>query len=204
MKKELNHFYIGKSYGGNQDWFWDFMMHLGGCAAVTACDSCIYFAREKGWKDIYPFDANNLTRRDYVNFSKIMKPYLRPRRGGVDKPELYVEGFKEYLAQRGIEGLSMDILDGTGSEADAWDAVVRQIDRGFLIPCLILHHQNPDMDDYVWHWFLLAGYELEGEEKRVQAVTYGEGQWLNFSDLWNTGMEPKGGLILYNDCSNNL
>ena len=33
MKRELDHFYIGRSYGGNQDWFRTFMMRLGGCAA---------------------------------------------------------------------------------------------------------------------------------------------------------------------------
>ena len=30
MKRELHHFYIGRSYGGNQDWFRTFMMRLGG------------------------------------------------------------------------------------------------------------------------------------------------------------------------------
>ena len=44
MKKELEYFYIGKAYGGNQEWFFDAMMRIGGCAAVTACDSCIYLS----------------------------------------------------------------------------------------------------------------------------------------------------------------
>lgn len=30
MKKELPYFSIGDSFGGNQDWFRDPMMHLGG------------------------------------------------------------------------------------------------------------------------------------------------------------------------------
>ena len=42
MQKELDYFTIEHSYGGNQDWFWDPMMKIGGCAALTACDSCIY------------------------------------------------------------------------------------------------------------------------------------------------------------------
>ena len=44
MKKELEHFMIGASYGGNQEWFRSFMMRIGGCGAETACDSCLYFA----------------------------------------------------------------------------------------------------------------------------------------------------------------
>ena len=48
MKKELDFFRVGRAYGGNQDWFADPMMRLGGCAAVTACDSSIYFDRYRG------------------------------------------------------------------------------------------------------------------------------------------------------------
>ena len=53
MRRELEHFYIGYSYGGNQDWFRTFMMRLGGCGAETACDSSLYFALHKGVEGIY-------------------------------------------------------------------------------------------------------------------------------------------------------
>ena len=43
MKKELQYFKIEEAWGGSQEWFSDRMMRLGGCAAVTACDSCIFF-----------------------------------------------------------------------------------------------------------------------------------------------------------------
>ena len=42
MKKELQYFKIEEAWGGSQEWFSDRMMRLGGCAAVTACDSCIF------------------------------------------------------------------------------------------------------------------------------------------------------------------
>ena len=47
MKKQLDYFEIEGEFGGNQDWFTNVVMHIGGCAAATACDSCIYFAREE-------------------------------------------------------------------------------------------------------------------------------------------------------------
>ena len=50
MRRELEHFMIGYSYGGNQDWFRTFMMRLGGCGAETACDSSLYFALHRGVK----------------------------------------------------------------------------------------------------------------------------------------------------------
>ena len=41
MKKELTYFNIEGEYGGNQNWFYDPMMRLGGCAAIATCDLCI-------------------------------------------------------------------------------------------------------------------------------------------------------------------
>ena len=48
MKKELDYISVEGSPGGNQDWFLDPFMKGGGCAAVTACDLCIYFAARRG------------------------------------------------------------------------------------------------------------------------------------------------------------
>ncbi len=235
MGKRLDFFYIGKSYGGNQDWFNDFMMHVGGCGAVTACDTCIYLACRYGQTWMYPYDAAHVDRRDYLRFSRLMKPYLRPRAGGIDKPETYMDGFSAYLRDRWRETageasdcgdgngastrrwLTMTALKGTQPLAAAWQAVVRQIDRGFPVPTLILYHANPALRDYVWHWFLLTGYdekggppgtlgataENEGEPAgdvfcgAVEAVTYGESEWLDFRALWETGHETRGGLVLY-------
>ena len=53
MRRELEHFMIGNSYGGNQDWFRTFMMRIGGCGAETACDSSLYFAIHKGVEGIF-------------------------------------------------------------------------------------------------------------------------------------------------------
>lgn len=47
MKKELQYFKIEEAWGGSQEWFSDRMMRLGGCAAVTACDSCIFICTEE-------------------------------------------------------------------------------------------------------------------------------------------------------------
>ena len=65
MKKELDYFTIEGCYGGNQDWFTNLVMHMGGCAAATACDSCIYFGlQNEKMKPLYPFDIECLTKED--------------------------------------------------------------------------------------------------------------------------------------------
>lgn len=236
MKKELEYFKIGGSYGGNQDWFIDFMMRIGGCGAVTACDCCIYFARAMNKRHLYPFDAQNLSKRNYIRFARIMKPHLRPRKGGINTLQLYIDGFSGYLKSVSEEKLSLIPLSGDFAYERAASAVLEQIDQGYPVPCLTLHHSKPELKDYVWHWFLLTGYECEtafaecpkqseprqttggeipesrgnGAEKaeiqwesyenlKVKAVTYGEYQWLSLKELWDTGYEEKGGLILFSD-----
>ena len=94
MKRELNHHYIGESYGGNQDWFRTFWMRIGGCGAETACESSLYFARELGFTKLYPFDSDVVKREEYVDFAHMMEDYLWPRifgrsylRGGGGKGE---------------------------------------------------------------------------------------------------------------------
>ena len=79
MQNELEHFMIGRSYGGNQDWMQDAWMKLGGCAALDAVDSCLYFTLFRKMKGLCPIDARKLTKDSYRSFGMIMKPYISPR-----------------------------------------------------------------------------------------------------------------------------
>lgn len=196
MKKELDYIRIDGALGGNQDWFSDPFMKGGGCAAVTACDLCIYFAKERGVKGLYPYDTERLNKEDYIQFSKIMKPYLRPRWTGIDTLDIYLDGIRSYWKDMDCEAFTAEGFPGTECLDKAKQAIKRQIDLGFPIPFLTLHHKNPGLKDYVWHWFILAGYEEYEEEFFVKAVTYGELEWLNLKELWDTGFERKGGMIL--------
>lgn len=197
MKRELEHFYIGSSYGENQDWFPTFMMHIGGCGAETACDSSIYFAVHRGLKRIAPGNAASLTKDDYIRFAYQMKPYLSPRMTGIDRLDIYIDGYAEYLRSCGESGLSMTTFDGGEPFEKARDAVVRQIDGGCPVPTLILNHSNKRYADYVWHWFLINGYDDSGDEFLVKAVTYSAYEWLSLKGLWNTGFKLRGGFVLY-------
>ena len=51
--------------------------------------------------------------------------------------------------------------------------------------------------DYVWHWFLLNGYDDSAASFLVKAVTYSAFEWLDFGGLWDTGYRNRGGLVLY-------
>lgn len=314
MKKELDFFYIGDSYGGNQDWCLDHMMQLGGCGAITACDCSIYFKLRMGEEKAYPgnltepiFPEDNaparseaekmpaekavtsasasanastsvpvssaasseldsarllpeinlpkpaqvvdgditmpecpkdapfyegpgaalgIDRDTYIRFTEVMKPYLHPRWSGIDKLYLFTEGLARYYEEQGVIDMEMEEFDGGNDVVEAIERVKEQINAGYPIPCLILNHRNPAMEDYIWHWFLLVGYETKdttevAEEQEnhvimkdgteaesgsmddfyVKTATYSEADWVRFSELWNTGYPVKGGLILFKKTS---
>ena len=173
------------------------MMRLGGCGAETACDSSLYFAIHKGVKDIYPFDRENLSKGDYVVFAHMMEKYLWPRLSGIDKLSIYTEGYSKYLSDRGVTCISMDTLDGSEPYEKAAATVKKQIDEGYPIPTLILNHKERALKDYVWHWFLINGYEEKDGTMMVKTVTYSGYQWFDLRTLWDTGYNNKGGFVLY-------
>ena len=197
MKHELKHFYIGSSYGGNQDWFPTFMMKIGGCGAETACDSSIYFALHCGLTALAPPNADALTKDDYVRFAYEMKPYLSPRMTGIDRLDIFIDGYEKYLRDRGEARLSMTPFASDEPFDRACAVIAQQIDSGYPVPTLILNHQSKRMEDYVWHWFLINGYERTDSGFYVKAVTYSQYEWLDLKELWHTGFRRRGGLVLY-------
>jgi hypothetical protein len=44
---------------------------------------------------------------------------------------------------------------------------------------------------------MIVGYEDAENGFLVKVATYGTVRWLSLSELWNTGFEQKGGMILY-------
>ena len=171
-------------------------MYHGGCAAVTACDLCVYLAREKGMRSLYPFDAHHLNRKDYLAFSAAMKHYLHPRLRGIDTLKLYISGLTAYWRDIGMDFLRVVGLSGTAPWEDAKEQIREQIDRGMIVPFLLLHHKSQSLGNLQWHWFNLAGYQEVDEKFYVKVVTYGRFRWLNLEELWNTGYRKKGGLII--------
>jgi len=197
MKKELDHYYIGDSYGGSQDWFTDLWMNRGGCGAVTAVECCISLALNRGLTQLYPFDASHVTKEDFLAFSMQMKPYLRPRPMGINKTSLFMDGFREYLATRPPTGLTMTSVEGSAPGEEAVDVIRRQLDLGFPVPYLMLLHHDRALEDFHWHWFVLNGYDEDSARFMVKAFTYSEWYWMDLRYLWDTRREDKGGFVVF-------
>ena len=219
-KTELPYFNIGDSYGGNQSWFIDPWMHIGGCGALTMCDFLLYMACFKGRKECYPYDTDDLKRRDYRRFGMSMKPYLRPRESGIKDIDTFIEGARIYLEDTEIEGITIEGFDGNRNYGEAEKAIIESIDSGMPVAMLMLRHQNKEFSFFEWHWFLIVGYDGIGDTGdpaaeqiptnpdrhaddtkpcglRIKVATYGKAWWLPLRELWDTGCEEKGGLVFF-------
>lgn len=194
-RHELDYIRIGDALGGVQDWLPSWKMNRGGCAAVTTCDLCIYLARQKDFPALYPFDLENLTKEDFIRFTDVMEPYLGPGPRGVDSLEMYLTGLEGYWRSVGYNGLRVEGLSATAPYEEAEALVRTQVDAGLPVPYMLGRHWDSAFEDFEWHWFNLAGYEETPASLLVKAVTYGKGHWLNLRRLWDTGAEPRGGLI---------
>ncbi len=206
MIKELPHFQIKKSYGGNQDWMKDPIMRMGGCGALTACDVCLVLAQNKGYTSLVPEEVFPITKKSYIAYGSTMKPYLHPRWKGINKLEYWTEGFEQYLKDikeqhPDAPELSVQMLHKGVTWVQAGDQIMDRIDHGFPVPIMILHHDNKRFKEYEWHWFLLNGYDRKDDGTLlVKAVTYGEYEWLPLEELWITGRPLEdGGIILLDD-----
>ncbi len=194
MRKELEHYYIGESCGGQQEWFEEPWMNRGGCGAVTACDICIYLAKYKGMRELYPFDADNVSKEDFIRFGEIMRPFLSPRSRGINRTDIYTDGFRDYMDSLGVRPIRFGEYSGEKDPETAITLIKDRIDSGFPVPYLTLKHTEPEFRDYTWHWFILNGYD-DTDAFMVKAVSYGKGVWMDLKALWNTGFEEKGGFV---------
>ena len=198
-RAELGYYQVGGDYGWNQEKFRDPIMNGGGCAAVTACDSCIYFRRYFGMDEICPLDPSDVTPEGYQNFAAVMKPYLHPRWRGIDTLDVYMDGLGRYFSDKGEKRISMRGFAGERTFDEAAAAIKAQIDERLPIPCLMLKHKDKKFQDFTWHWFIINGYEENpaAGSVLVKIASYGEWIWLDLKELWDTGYAQKGGLILY-------
>ena len=195
MKKELQLFNVEEQIGFNQDLFKDWWMNKGGCGAVTACDCCIYFKKYFGMTHLFPFDTDNITKKEYEEFAMTMKPFLSPRFSGINKLEIFADGFADYLKSVSDKKIKMNFLYSDCAYKVFSDEIKRLIDNNMPVPVLVLKHKAPVMKDFVWHWFWIAGYEEFDGVCMVKIITYGTYFMLPLYELWDSGYSEKGGII---------
>lgn len=198
MEKELDYLDIEGCYGGNQEWFSYFSMRVGGCAAATACELLMYLShRDETYRGLCPFDSGHFTKAEFNEMGKRMRPYLKPRRNGINRLSIYMDGLSSYMEQEAKRPglLRMEGFDGNSRVQDAEAFIRSRLDDGMPVPYLLLRHRDPSFDEITWHWFMLTGYADRPEGFTVRYATYGERNEALLERLWDTGYEEKGGMV---------
>ena len=197
MKNELQLFKVDNMYGFNQELFKDMWMNKGGCGAVVACDCCIYFKKYFGISSLYPGDTDNITKDEYERFAMTMKPFLSPRFTGINKLEIFVDGFNDYLKSVNETRIKMSFLYSDCPYSEFLSEVKRLIDSKMPVPMLVLRHKNRELSDFVWHWFWIAGYTEFDDVCMVKVISYGTYYTFSLYDIWDSGYREKGGIIRF-------
>ncbi|MDO4745944.1 MAG: hypothetical protein Q4B18_05265 [Bacillota bacterium] len=197
QRKELEHFNIENCYGGNQRWMRDWWMHIGGCAALTACDVLIYCALHRDKDGLYPYDTANITKKEYKKFAMYMKLYLQPRKGGIKDTETFMKGVSLCLEDLEEDNIKLRSMSGNEDYEDAKGRLMDQIDAGMPAAYLLLKHKDKKFDFFEWHWFIINGYEKREDGFYIKAATYGAAHWLKMDELWDTGFDEKGGIVFF-------
>ncbi len=71
----------------------------------------MYIPGMKGAR-LYPFDKMRITRSDYIRFGMRMKPYLSSRWSGIDRLDIFIEGFEKYIRDCQAGGPKLEPLGG--------------------------------------------------------------------------------------------
>lgn len=196
MKKELDFLKIDDVYyGGDQNWHTRFMMKLGGCSAVCACEQCIQAAKTfPELRGLYPYDPHRVTKEDFLKFFELMFRYIYPGVGGLTSIHKFEKMFGNYIKTTGVN-VRLQKLDGHANFEDAKKFVVETIDQGLPVMYLMLKHSDIAFDEFEWHWFNLTGYEIC--ELGIEAIfaTWGRRCSFDFEKAWDTRKVKRGGIL---------
>ena len=114
-------------------------------------------------------NKKHLTRKEYVDFSMKMKPYIHPRVGGVTKLSMFTDGCGQYLKDCGYRA-EFETLDGDKPYEEAEKFVKNAIERNLPVIYLMLRHRDKEFKDLNWHWFCITGYKTEKEEVQQRQI----------------------------------
>lgn len=195
-RTQLDFFWIdGKYYGGDQKWHSRFLMNIGGCSAVSACEVCIYLAKTMPeLRALYPFDPENVTRDDFLKFFEIMFEYIYPGMGGLTSINKFARMLGRYAETTGAK-TKISTLSGSAPYAEAEAFAMHAIDAGLPVMYLLLSHSDLKFDEYEWHWFTLTGYEKTEAGMDVTFATWGKQHRFSLKKAWDTGKVWRGGMV---------
>ena len=192
MKKELPFITVAGHYGGDQYKFPRIRMRGGGCSTVCACHAATLIALSDPERRAFsPLKSLNVTRKDFNAFGVEMFPYVHPGFRGMPETAMFRESFGKYADSVGCHA-DYSELQGTASFDEALAFIENAIASDEYVQYLLLRHQDKQFDEIEWHWFTITA--IDGSV--ITFSSFGEKCHADLRELWDTGFDEKGGLII--------
>ncbi len=196
MTQELTFVDIDGAYGGDQHWMTHPRQNRGGCSTVCACEISILLANKySGLQKLYRPDSLRTPKADFMRYVEEVFDYIYPHEHGLDTLELFVKSYEDFAKTKNTK-VSYHTLDGAAAYEKAEAFVKAAIDNGLPLAYLLLRHTDQRFLEYNWHWFTVTGYAQTASGLELIFGTWGTRRTLPFRDLWNTGHEQKGGMVV--------
>ncbi len=174
-------------YGGNQEWFSDFMKRKAGCGCTSGANFAAYYAsRYPQMESFYDGNTDQFHHHEYLLAMETLYRYMKPGLIGYPYTKKFGKQFVRYCKERGILAESVYCY-GYKTKEEAFQFVKDSIDGGHPVGLLILFHRAPSLKEDNWHWVTITGYEENMDEPNDSNVLFsncGERQIVKASILF--------------------
>ncbi len=205
IKKNLNYDYLTiyddkldvKYYGGSQEWYKSFWKRKAGCGPTTASTIVMY---ENRYSNIFD---NNYNKKEFIDLMNNMWEYITPKEFGVNKTDIYINGFSRYIKENSIKLSDYKCINFMKnnlkdfSKKDVFIFLSEAIDNNHPVAFLNLDSGEEKALDS-WHWVSIVGILFDEETDKLRVTIVDEcvikeidlGLWLDTTSLG-------GGLVYY-------
>ena len=169
-------------YGGNQEWYADKWARQAGCASVTAANiAACYALNDLRMAALAPDSQARMKREEYLALMGEMYSRMKPGLMGYPYPDRLGREFSIYAKEKGIN-LIPTVMTVWKDWREGYQEVKESIDAGGAVGFLILKHRAPELQEDLWHWITICGYEEEDQPDALE----------NKAEAGNAAQEDKG------------
>ena len=190
---KLNYDYLlidEKYYGGNQEWYKEFFHKKAGCGPTTASTITMYESKKK------------YNKNDFVELMEKMWDYITPGMMGLNKIELYDEGYNKYIKDKKFklkESVILKISQNKNERPninELFEFLNNSIKLDHPVAFLNLDNGKENKLDS-WHWVTIVGIEYNKNEE-LYATIADEGLLKTIDlSLWINSTSKEGGFIYF-------
>lgn len=151
MKLDLNKLLIDNTYyGGDQDWYNKYFKRLAGCGPTTASTIIMYELRKENV---------SLSKEDYIKLMHMMWNYITPGMMGVNKGQMYIDGFNKYIKTHAINLKNykyLHIEKNDKNKQKVLEFIKEAINNDHPVAFLNLDN-GKEISLESWHWVTIIG-----------------------------------------------